>query len=453
MILKICGITNQDDAAAAMDGGATAIGFNFYPRSPRYIAPERAAEIAHASRRAACGRVRERERARVWKRSRALAALDVAQLHGDETPADYPATHVPVWKAVRVDGAFDLAQYDDCPVEALLLDGPAGETVWRRRTRVRLAARGAQRPQRIILAGGLDASNVAAAIELAHPWGVDACSRIESAPGKKDHKKMSEFLARGDGGRCAHDAATRPGRPLRTVRRPLRARSPDGAHRGTGNGLSGRARRSRVSGGAGEPAAHLRRPSDAAVLRQAAQRATGRRAHLAEARRPAAHRRAQDQQLPGPGAAGAAHGQAPHHRRNRRRTARRGHRHGVRAAGLRVRGLHGRGGHAPPAAERLPHAHAGRQSGGRDQRQPHPEGRHQRGHARLGDQRRRHALPARIGAGLASLSHDGARFSQGDRRRGARARFWKPKAACRIRSSPAWAAARTPSVSSMRFCR
>ncbi len=124
-----------------------------------------------------------------------------------------------------------------------------------------------------------------------------------------------------------------------------------------------------------------------------------------------AHRRAQDQQLPGPGAAGAAHGQAAHHRRNRRGPARRRHRHGMRAARLRLRGLHGRRRHAAAAAERLPHAHAGREGGQRHQWQPHPEGRHQRSHARLGRQCSRHALPARFGARRASLSHDGARFS------------------------------------------
>ena len=77
--------------------------------------------------------------------------------------------------------------------EALLLDGPAGELYggagktfdWSRVAAVR---------KRIVLAGGLDASNVAIAIAAAHPWGVDACSCIESAPGKKDHRKMSEFL-------------------------------------------------------------------------------------------------------------------------------------------------------------------------------------------------------------------------------------------------------------------
>ncbi len=89
-----------------------------------------------------------------------------------------------------------------------------------------------------------------------------------------------------------------------------------------------------ISGRAGRPAAQLRRPPHAALLRQAAQREARRRAHLAQARRPAAHRRAQNQQLPGPGAARPAHGQAPHHRRNRRGPARRRHRHRLRAVRL-----------------------------------------------------------------------------------------------------------------------
>lgn len=185
MILKICGITNQEDANAAVAGGANAIGFNFYPRSPRYIAPERAAEIASAAGVRRVGVFVNEERARVEEIAR-IAALDVAQLHGDETPADYPAP-LAVWKAARVGPGFDLSRWRDCPAEALLLDGPAsGQSFdWR------VAATAAKR---IILAGGLDASNVAQAVALARPWGVDACSRIESAPGKKDHQKMNAFL-------------------------------------------------------------------------------------------------------------------------------------------------------------------------------------------------------------------------------------------------------------------
>jgi phosphoribosylanthranilate isomerase len=185
MILKICGITSQEDATAAVAGGATAIGFNFYRRSPRYLAPERAAGIQSAPGVRRVGVFVDEARERVEEIAR-IAALDVAQLHGGETPADYPAS-LAVWKAVRVGEVLDLSRWRDCPAEALLLDGPASG----RSFDWRLAAAA---PKPVILAGGLDAMNVAEAVALAHPWGVDACSRIESAPGKKDHRKMNEFL-------------------------------------------------------------------------------------------------------------------------------------------------------------------------------------------------------------------------------------------------------------------
>ena len=201
MILKICGITNQEDATAAVEGGANAIGFNFYPPSPRYVAPERAAEIGTPAGVRRVGVFVNETRERVEEVAR-MAALGVAQLHGDETPAEYPAG-LAVWKAARVTADFDLSQYDGCPAEALLLDGPAAEMYggsgksfdWslagKKKTK---KADQEVRSTKIILAGGLDASNVAQAIALARPWGVDACSRIESAPGKKDLKKMRAFL-------------------------------------------------------------------------------------------------------------------------------------------------------------------------------------------------------------------------------------------------------------------
>src|ERR1700761_7906510 len=99
MIVKVCGITRAVDAAAALNYGATAIGFNFYARSPRFIQPELAARIpTPAALRAGVfvnespGRVQEIAR---------IAALDIIQLHGDENPADYPA-HLTIWKAFRV---------------------------------------------------------------------------------------------------------------------------------------------------------------------------------------------------------------------------------------------------------------------------------------------------------------------------------------------------------------
>jgi len=218
MILKICGITNQDDASAAIDAGATAVGFNFYSRSPRYVTPERAGEIATAAGVRRVG-VFVNEKREVVEEIVRTARLDVAQLHGDESPAEYPgggervemsldtagrsarATST-VWKALRVDASFDLALYEDDPAEALLLDGPAGELYggagksfdWR-------LARETDR--KIVLAGGLDASNVALAIVIVRPWGVDACSRVESAPGRKDRKKMTKFLQAAMAAACA----------------------------------------------------------------------------------------------------------------------------------------------------------------------------------------------------------------------------------------------------------
>jgi len=186
MMVKICGITNREDALAAIDGGAAALGFNFCPASPRYIAPDEAAEVAAGLP------------AGVWKvgvfvdespeavlRTAGEVGLDVAQLHGSESPEQYPEG-MRVWKAIRVDGrAFSLTTAG--PAEAVLLDGPASGQVfdWAR------LPRGIEK---LILAGGLHAGNVREAIEQAHPWGVDACSQIESSPGRKDRVKMAAFL-------------------------------------------------------------------------------------------------------------------------------------------------------------------------------------------------------------------------------------------------------------------
>jgi phosphoribosylanthranilate isomerase len=191
MILKVCGITNAEDAAAAVAGGANAIGFNFFARSPRCLAPEQAAAIATPAGVRRVGVFVNEAPARIAEIAR-IAGLDTVQLHGDETPADYPVG-IATWKAVRVGEGFDVAPWAGCPAEALLLDGPAGVLYggaghafdWK-------LAGGLAHP--VVLAGGLDASNVARAIALARPWGVDVCSRIECAPGRKDHQKMNEFL-------------------------------------------------------------------------------------------------------------------------------------------------------------------------------------------------------------------------------------------------------------------
>jgi phosphoribosylanthranilate isomerase len=193
MIVKICGITNREDAQAAVDGGVTALGFIFYEKSPRYIAPEDAAKII------------EQLPPGVWKvgvlvnrtpvevaRIRSVAGLDIVQLQGDELPADLPAEGR-IWKALHVDEAFTTAQMDGYRAEAFLLDSPSKDNYGGTgRTFDWTKATGTGR--RIVLAGGLDAENVRAAIEQVRPWAVDACSRLEISPGRKDHDKVARFL-------------------------------------------------------------------------------------------------------------------------------------------------------------------------------------------------------------------------------------------------------------------
>jgi phosphoribosylanthranilate isomerase len=188
MMVKICGITNREDALAAIDGGAAALGFNFYPASPRYIAPDEAAAIIAGlpSSLWKVGVFVDESAESVLRIARQVG-LDIAQLHGSESPAEYPRG-LRVWKAIRMVGQARWGRRFRLPgVEAVLVDGPAsGQTFdWAR------APRGIAK---LILAGGLDADNVRQAIAQVHPWGVDACSRLERAPGRKDHIKMAAFL-------------------------------------------------------------------------------------------------------------------------------------------------------------------------------------------------------------------------------------------------------------------
>jgi len=188
MMIKICGITNLVDAKAAEEAGASAIGFNFYKDSPRYVSPTGASLIAEklGANVMKVG-VFVDEHADVVARVAIQVGLDVAQLYG---LAD--ARGMRIWRAVPADDTFDFALSDET-AEALLVDTPSetllggtGETFdWS-------IVRGAKK--KIIVAGGLDADNVRRAIDIAQPWGVDACSRLEKAPGVKDHEKMRRFI-------------------------------------------------------------------------------------------------------------------------------------------------------------------------------------------------------------------------------------------------------------------
>ncbi len=172
---------------AAIEGGASALGFNFWPRSPRYITAESARRLIQdlPSGILKAGVFVDEDRALVAETARSVG-LDIVQLHGHETPSDFPGG-TRVWKAIRIRETFDPAAIDLGPAEALLLDGPANGVPFDWTIAAGIAAK-------VIVAGGLDAGNVRRAIEQARPWGVDACSRIEISPGKKDHVRMAQFL-------------------------------------------------------------------------------------------------------------------------------------------------------------------------------------------------------------------------------------------------------------------
>lgn len=189
MMVKICGITNAEDARVSADHGAGALGFNFWPKSPRFLEPSAAARIAAGVAILKVGVFVNESAERIAAVVRE-AGLDIAQLHGDcGLP---PRTRL--WRALSVKKDFDPAALDDTAFEAFLLDAPAGDLYGGTGTAFDWnVARGLNR--RILVAGGLDAGNVRAAIETIRPWGVDACSRLESSPGKKDHEKVAAFLA------------------------------------------------------------------------------------------------------------------------------------------------------------------------------------------------------------------------------------------------------------------
>jgi phosphoribosylanthranilate isomerase len=181
MMVKVCGITRREDAEAATEAGASALGFIFVLSSPRCVTPQQAAVLGDGLDPWKVGVFVNETAASVEAVMRA-ARLDVAQIYGGEAPKG-----ARVWRAFRMWSRLQSAAGTSVP-EAILLDGPAnGQRFdW-------LLARGVA--DKVIVAGGLNASNVADAIRAAQPWGVDASSGLESAPGIKDHEKVRRFIA------------------------------------------------------------------------------------------------------------------------------------------------------------------------------------------------------------------------------------------------------------------
>lgn len=206
-MVKICGITAEEDGLAAAKAGADLLGFVFYPPSRRNIGPQQAARIISAVSRAGYAvqfvGVFVDERESYVQEIAARCHLDYIQLHGSEPPqlvARLAQSGLSVIKGVRIvdeDSLHELVRYSP---QLYLLDsyipgtpGGSGEAFdWR----VALLAKDLGP---FLLAGGLNPDNVAVAVRTVQPWGVDVSTGVESSPGHKDHAKMRRFIARAKG--------------------------------------------------------------------------------------------------------------------------------------------------------------------------------------------------------------------------------------------------------------
>ncbi|MGQ0761602.1 MAG: indole-3-glycerol phosphate synthase TrpC [Acidobacteriota bacterium] len=203
--VKICGLTNLDDARAAIEAGADMLGFNFWPQSPRFIEPQAVKEIMFTVRTGKWVRaigIFVNETLERIQQVVGDARLYGVQLHGDETAEfcdrlkEVVAPQI-VIKAVPTNDAIDFDALARYPAEAFMFDahdlGRRGGTG--RVADWAVAREAVKRLPQVFLAGGLSAGNVVDAISTVRPYAVDACSSIELSPGKKDHRRMKEFVA------------------------------------------------------------------------------------------------------------------------------------------------------------------------------------------------------------------------------------------------------------------
>jgi phosphoribosylanthranilate isomerase len=199
-LVKICGVTNLEDALLCVEAGADMLGFNFYSRSPRYVAPGEARRITGrlpASVTSVGVFVNEESPARVEALA-SQAGVAAVQLHGDE-PASYCKALGGrfVIKALRVSPDFVPESAANCGAGAVLLDayskdlyGGTGDVFdWSAARSVRALV------PRLFLAGGLGPGNAAEAVRAVGPYAVDACSLLERAPGLKDAERVRAFVA------------------------------------------------------------------------------------------------------------------------------------------------------------------------------------------------------------------------------------------------------------------
>jgi phosphoribosylanthranilate isomerase len=197
MLVKICGITREQDAHDAVEAGADALGFIFVRQSPRFISPDAARKIIQTLPQSVLP-------VGVFVDSTREALLDAArqsgirclQLHGEETPEDVRNAALPVWKGFRVGPDFKIEQMSAYAAAAYVLDayvsgrhGGTGTTFdWE-------VALRAKQYGRIVLSGGITPQNVALAVTTVRPYAIDVSSGVEESIGKKDKAKIRQLIA------------------------------------------------------------------------------------------------------------------------------------------------------------------------------------------------------------------------------------------------------------------
>ena len=199
--VKVCGITNLADAEKSLDFGADALGFNFYPPSPRCMAPEGARAILQRLPEGSCNvavfvnepKAKVREVVAQGELANGRQAYSALQFHGEESQEYCRGWSMKVIKAFRVREKNSLAGMELFPADFYLLDswssgygGSGAAFSWECLEGVKT--------EKLILSGGLSIENVVEAIRRIHPYGVDVCSSVEARPGIKDHAKLKEFI-------------------------------------------------------------------------------------------------------------------------------------------------------------------------------------------------------------------------------------------------------------------
>ena len=197
MKVKICGITNEDDAHAAIEAGAHALGFIFADASPRCVAPGDVYNIIKTLPPfvTTVGVFVNSSREKVLRTIQATG-IQAIQFHGEESPEELQGYFLPTYKAFRVDERFDVTSLQQYQSKIFLLDtfvdgvrGGTGKTFnWG-------IAIEAKRFGRVVLSGGLRPDNIAEAVRTVQPYAIDVNSGVESSPGKKDKQKLKDLFS------------------------------------------------------------------------------------------------------------------------------------------------------------------------------------------------------------------------------------------------------------------